>query len=261
MGYCAGRGAAAGATEDLRGRRRCRRPVAAWAWAPAPALLPEHAGRTAGRRRASTIGASIGSSRRSGRRPAAAASAEATLVGVVAAEEAGDQLVALVLVELVDVDATVEQVALPSAMTVFSRWTESMSSAWTFSCRVPNRVWHQGLDGLAHLTPVGAELAGDIRHRDLVERSSRPAMFGYPSQSSCHETSAPTLVSRDDDATGFTLRAFISSRAVSSEIPARGKRTSNASPIAAAGSEHTVELGEFVPVNASASPHSPASPR
>ena len=51
----------------------------------------------------------------------------------------------------------------------------------------------QGLDCLVHLSLVGAELAGDVRHRDLVEEVVETGHYQVPPLSSCART-LPTVV-------------------------------------------------------------------
>jgi hypothetical protein len=91
------------------------------------------------------------------------------LVGVVAAEETGHHLVALALVDLVDHDTAVEQigVALRDDSGLQLRGVDVLGRDVFVKRAQQGR--HQGLDGLVHLALVGAELVGDVRHRDLVE--------------------------------------------------------------------------------------------
>ena len=65
---------------------------------------------------------------------------------------------------------------------------------------------HQGLDGLAHLALVRAELGGDIRHRDLVEEVIETGHCEIPPLLKLLPT-VPTVVPADRAAHPFTLTA------------------------------------------------------
>ena len=165
----AGRGTAAGAAEDAaqqvahaaaRGRLRLR--PGACAGLPLRELLTDVGQHDGGQHRKQPLDQVAARGPATGQR-------RGDLIGVVAAEEAGDHLVALVLVELVDVDPAVEQVGLALGDDGLLQLDGVDVVGLNVFMQGAQEGRHQSLDGLGHLTLVGAELAGDIRHRDLVE--------------------------------------------------------------------------------------------
>ena len=78
-------------------------------------------------------------------------------------------MVALALVDLVDVDAAGQQVTL--ALGNHRRLKLGGVDVVGLNVLVDasEQCRHQCLDGLVHLARVGAEFTGDVCHRDLVE--------------------------------------------------------------------------------------------
>lgn len=96
------------------------------------------------------------------------ASAEAT-ASLSAAEDVGDDLVAVLLVDLVDADTAVEQSA--GGVLVDRRLEFAGVDAVRLHVLLDatHECGHQGADGVVHLALIGAELPGDVLDRDLCE--------------------------------------------------------------------------------------------